>query len=608
MTDDRPRPDGVPATTGQHRTWAPSPDGPAQGPILGAGGEPTGPVPAIAPPPDIPAELHGRPTTSASHYTDDWRRRSDRPAGPLDGISWSTAIAVASVVVLLVAGVLVVARVRTADDGDTSAFGVSGGPETLPTVDDLAQATVQILGLDEDGEPVCAGSGTFVSIDGLILTNAHVVTADSVCDFASLGIAVTSDAGRPPDLLYRAEVAVLDAELDLAVLRVVAGFDPDAPVPAVFPALTLGDSDQLSIGDDLRILGYPEIGGDTITFTNGAVSGFTAQAGLGDRALIKTDATLAGGNSGGAAVDELGHLVGIPTKAGASEDGPAIDCRPVADTNGDGGIDEFDTCVPIGGFLNGIRPVNLAIELVNEARRGLAASDQGPRITVDPSTVAMSRPRFSAGEANNSPAQIIRTADAGITELCLFVDWAGIPDGIIWDGMWWRDGEVIEEYSLVGQRWEFGEAGSNFWMCAIDHQDGLQPGVYELGFFLDGQLIFAEGIALTPEPVEVIETTWENATPGDVCSLSINPDRSGQVGLNELSPGAIIPTGEEVTIELPVGTVVVEARDCAGNPVADSAGIQIEADQVYRIFDPDSPPPPDDDVDGEAGDAEDAAG
>ena len=499
---------------------------------------------------------------------------------------------VGTMLALIAVGIWFVSQLRSGDDANRSAFGGPGDNTiTNPTVDQLAQATVQILGLDTAGEPLCSGSGTFVSADGLVLTNAHVVTSDNICDFTSLGIAVTDDAGRPPELLYRADVVAIDAEVDLAVVRISGAFDTTQLIPATFPALGLGDSDQLGIGDDLRILGYPEIGGETITFTNGSVSGFTAQAGIGDRALIKTDATIAGGNSGGAAVDSAGLLIGIPTKARASESGPAVDCRPLADTNGDGEVDESDNCVPIGGFLNGLRPINLARDLVDQARVAPTQPIEAARVVVpvDIGTVNMSRPRFSIGEVDNGPSQEIVTSMGGITELCLFVDWDGIPEGVLWDGIWWYDGSIIDEYSLIEQSWDFGESGSNFWMCAIDQQNGLDPGLYELGFFLAGELVFAEGIVLTSDPVGVFSTTWENVTESDVCSLAINPAGSGQVGLDELAEGEVIPAGGSISIDLPGGEAVVEATDCNGNPLADSAGtLLIEEDHTYTIETPGS--------------------
>lgn len=535
----------------------------------------------------------------------------DDEDGTRSGFSGRRLAAVGAVFLLIGAGIAFVANIsRGGDDGGDG-----------PSVDLLAQATVQIVGLDPDGNGLCSGSGTFVSTQGMILTNAHVVTRDSVCDFDSLGIAVTSDSGRPPDLLYGAELLAVDNDLDLAVLMVGEPLDDGAVGMSEFPAMTLGDSDELMIGDDLRILGYPEIGGETITFTNGSVSGFTAQAGIGDRALIKTDATIAGGNSGGAAVDNDGSLIGIPTKARASESGPAVDCRPLADTNNDGQVDEADNCVPIGGFLNGLRPINLAKPLIDRAGSAnpQVLEPAKPDVEVDLDTVVMSRPRFSLGEADNAPVEVVRSAIGGIEELCLFVDWEGIPDGAEWDGLWYLDKELVEDFSLVGQTWDFGSVGNNFWMCAIDGDDGLDPGLYELGFFLAGELVFAEGIVVTAEPVPVFATTWENTTDVDICGLAVNPLGSGPAGLNELEPSAVIPPGDTVTLDLAAGDAVVEAYDCGGEVVADSGGgaLQIVEDRIYTIEAPAGPETsadgtgateePDADGDADTANAEDGA-
>ncbi|MCP3989227.1 MAG: trypsin-like serine protease, partial [Actinomycetia bacterium] len=491
-------------------------------------------------------------TNDDGDYSDG--RLEARSSGSATGPNWRTISAVSAVLVLIVGGIVFLSRFRS-DDSLTDTLNSQEGLIVNPTVNQMAQSTVQIVGLDRNGQALCSGSGTFVSTDGMILTNAHVVTRDSVCDFVSLGISVTADANRPPEMLYLAEPLVYNNDVDLAVIRVTQAVGDNIVLPDLFPALVVGDSDALSIGDDVRVLGYPEIGGETITFTNGSVSGFTAQAGIGERALIKTDATIAGGNSGGAAVDSEGRLIGIPTKARASESGPAVDCRPLADTNADGQVDDNDNCVPIGGFLNGIRPINLALELIQEASASTPQAFElaAPEVEVDLDGVRMSRPRFSLGEAENAPAQTVVTATAGVAELCLFVDWSGIPNGAKWDGIWFHNAELVDDFSLVKQTWEFGPQGNNFWMCAIDDQDGLESGLYELGFFLSGELVFAEGIVLTEDQNEVFSTQWENTTDVSICALAINPKGSGPVGLNELAPGTMILPGETVTIDLPTG-------------------------------------------------------
>jgi len=68
--------------------------------------------------------------------------------------------------------------------------------------------------------------------------------------------------------------------------------------------------DSAKIGDHLSILGYPAIGGETLTVTEGIISGFEFQ---GETRFIKSSAKLDHGNSGGVAIKDSGCIIGIPT-------------------------------------------------------------------------------------------------------------------------------------------------------------------------------------------------------------------------------------------------------------------------------------------------------
>ncbi len=237
------------------------------------------------------------------------------------------------------------------------------------------EAVVQIIAMvDVDGnlEEGWSGSGTILTPDGLILTNAHVALSDKYYRVEALKIALTTSQDKPPEPRYYAEVLQADEDLDIAVLRITSDLDGN-PVDRAslnLPYAPLGDSDALNLGDPITILGYPGIGGETITLTRGEVSGFTAESGRGNRAFIKTSATIAGGNSGGLAANGRGQLIGVPTQLGYGGDDQYVDCRILADTNRDGRIDENDDCVPTGGFINALRPVNLAKPLIEAALRG----------------------------------------------------------------------------------------------------------------------------------------------------------------------------------------------------------------------------------------------
>jgi Trypsin-like peptidase domain len=221
--------------------------------------------------------------------------------------------------------------------------------------------------------PLWGGSGTIVSPDGLILTNAHLVLPIPGANPDAFVIGMTQDPSEPPVDMYYAEPVETNEELDLAVLRITSDlqFNPINWQQTILPTVPLGNSDQVQLGDPLIILGYPGIGGETITLTSGNVGGFTAQRKYGDRAYIKTSASISGGTSGGLALNSAGQMIAIPTQLGSGEEEAVVDCRVITDTNGDGHVDQRDACVPVGGFINALRPINLGIMLIDTARHSL---------------------------------------------------------------------------------------------------------------------------------------------------------------------------------------------------------------------------------------------
>ncbi|MGL4241590.1 MAG: trypsin-like peptidase domain-containing protein, partial [Beijerinckiaceae bacterium] len=139
------------------------------------------------------------------------------------------------------------------------------------------------------------GSGVFVSAEGLIVTNHHVIEG-----MTDVKVAL-SDRRE-----FDADVVLRDPRTDLAVLRVKGG-------DGKFAALALGDSDQLEVGDIVLAIGNPFGVGQTVT--QGIVSALArTQVGVSDyQFFIQTDAAINPGNSGGALIDMQGRLVGINT-------------------------------------------------------------------------------------------------------------------------------------------------------------------------------------------------------------------------------------------------------------------------------------------------------
>jgi putative serine protease PepD len=211
---------------------------------------------------------------------------------------------------------------------------------------DLIAATVQVQQLAVASDPTSVvgwGSGTIIGADGLILTNAHVARPSAtglaiyegdptpVRDPVGLVVAVVEAEDRPPVQRYRATVIAADGYLDAALIRIDRNLDGSTIAPGTLrlPIVPVGDSDALRVGDDLSIVGFPGIGGDTISLSAGEVSGFLGDDRIGNRAWIKTDAVVSHGNSGGLAADASGRIVGIPTRGREDVGGYSL-VRPIS--------------------------------------------------------------------------------------------------------------------------------------------------------------------------------------------------------------------------------------------------------------------------------------
>jgi S1-C subfamily serine protease len=173
--------------------------------------------------------------------------------------------------------------------------------------------SVVVINLDGQFVQGWTGSGTVISEDGLILTNAHGVLSDRFYEVEDLVVAITTEQDQPPGPMFFADVVQADARLDLAVIKVRSDLDG---APVNFGALgiepvKIGQAESLQLGDPIIILGYPGIGGEMITLTRGEVSGFTSEVPYGNRAFINTSATIAGGNSGGLAATPRGEIIGV---------------------------------------------------------------------------------------------------------------------------------------------------------------------------------------------------------------------------------------------------------------------------------------------------------
>jgi len=158
---------------------------------------------------------------------------------------------------------------------------------------------IGISGADRDeaeapGERPRVGSGFIIHRSGYVLTNSHVVEHAGAIEVH------LQDQRKFP-----ARVVGRDSRTDLALLKVDA--------PGDLPALPLGDSDALEVGELVQAVGNPFGLGQTVTM------GIVSRKGPGLRAsgpfddYIQTDAAINPGNSGGPLVNTRGEVVGIVT-------------------------------------------------------------------------------------------------------------------------------------------------------------------------------------------------------------------------------------------------------------------------------------------------------
>ena len=233
----------------------------------------------------------------------------------------------------LAAGVIVSTRGAPAPTATASATTLSGG---LPAsvLRHVEGATVRLL-LGSAASYTGWGSGTLISSTGLILTNAHVAepqapgaavaegvpAAQLSADPPFLTVELTTGPASPVTARYRARPVAVDGYLDLAVVQIyaTASGQPVAPASLHLPYVPLGNVAAVQLDQPVTVLGFPGVAdSDSITVTSGVVSTFVPDP-LGHvtdpRFEMETTARVAHGNSGGAAINTAGQLIGVPSLA-----------------------------------------------------------------------------------------------------------------------------------------------------------------------------------------------------------------------------------------------------------------------------------------------------
>lgn len=317
----------------------------------------------------------------------------------------------AGIVLALVAGVGIWAALRGGTDSAGAA--ADAGTATV-TKDDLARATVQ---LESD---TLRGSGVVVdAAKGLILTNAHVADptavglavqygtlgSDEPADPAPLLVSVSDGLDKSAEPRFTATLVASDGYLDLAVVRIekkLSGTPVDAEDLATLTQVTLGDSDEVGTTDTISFFGYP-VAADSVapTFTEGVVSGPVQDPRIGTAAMINTDASISGGNSGGLAADAEGRMVGIPTI---------------------NRLDDRENSV-----FSSFRPVDLALPLIEAARDDTAYTS--PYVTAAPRSARETRLSYGVAGRPGTITGSCRGGDPQQGLTTINVRYTGFPGG-----------------------------------------------------------------------------------------------------------------------------------------------------------------------------------
>ena len=213
-----------------------------------------------------------------------------------------------------------------------------------PGVDEPAWATI-VRSIVLLNSPQCelAGSGTLVLDGSFILTNAHIATDESGrgCD---LEVWVVDSPRDPPHWVADAVVigSAVDQLMDLAVVRIVDSLGNAITLRNRQP-IQLAVSESFVFAQKIKVIGYPGMGGNTISQTSGEVSGFEGN-------FVKTDAKMGPGISGGAAFSvDTGAFLGVPTSGSSASMGSSGEME--------------------GDWLGWIRPVSYAQTLLAKAKR-----------------------------------------------------------------------------------------------------------------------------------------------------------------------------------------------------------------------------------------------
>jgi hypothetical protein len=160
--------------------------------------------------------------------------------------------------------------------------------------------------VDEIWTPITGGSGVVIDSD-YVLTNAHVVAdMETGYYYTQCRAGLAEEAQETPELtiILNPLYGRYDEYFDYALMEPI---NAAGGIVSFTSHANFANADSMTLNDYVYVLGYPGIGGTTVTFTEGSVAGFSGTN------WIKSNVIIESGNSGGGAFDAYGNFFAIPT-------------------------------------------------------------------------------------------------------------------------------------------------------------------------------------------------------------------------------------------------------------------------------------------------------
>ena len=174
------------------------------------------------------------------------------------------------------------------------------------------QATVQVVVFDFDrNSAISGGSGSIITPEGLVLTNYHVVDESVEKYNGRVVIYMPADRRATTFHTVQGRVIVYNPREDLAVVQITHTGTGEKLQNVTFPFIARGTSTELTEGDQVYAIGYPDTARGRRLTTQGIISGFLND---GELDWILSDVDISNGNSGGPLLTTDHRLIGIPTR------------------------------------------------------------------------------------------------------------------------------------------------------------------------------------------------------------------------------------------------------------------------------------------------------